>query len=152
VSACLSIRPPVLTFELPDRFLGEMLRTLYRQTVHTSYFSFSTTCKSNMIHIQLVRRKWHQRYIILSRVRGSVTNNNGFWIGWLDLLPLQLQLQQIITVHNHWLRFAPFLTGLQVSSPLLWLRSDLRISHFFSFRCPLVNTPQLNTQLLLRMN
>jgi hypothetical protein len=24
----------------------------------------------------------------LSRVRGSVTNNNGFWIGWLDLLVL----------------------------------------------------------------
>jgi hypothetical protein len=23
---------------------------------------------------------------ILSRVRSSVTNNNGFWIGWLDLL------------------------------------------------------------------
>jgi hypothetical protein len=22
----------------------------------------------------------------LSRVRGSVANNNGFWIGWLDLL------------------------------------------------------------------
>jgi hypothetical protein len=28
-----------------------------------------------------------------------------------------------------------------------WLRSDLRVGHFFSFRCPLVNTPQLNTQL-----
>jgi hypothetical protein len=29
-----------------------------------------------------------------------------------------------------------------------WLGSDLRISHFFSFRFPLVNTPQLNTELL----
>jgi hypothetical protein len=28
-----------------------------------------------------------------------------------------------------------------------WLRSDLRIDHFFSLRCPLVNTPQLNTEL-----
>jgi hypothetical protein len=27
------------------------------------------------------------------------------------------------------------------------LGSDLRIDHFFSFRCPPVNTPQLNTQL-----
>jgi hypothetical protein len=27
-----------------------------------------------------------------------------------------------------------------------WLSSDLLISHFFSFRCPLINTPQLNTQ------
>jgi hypothetical protein len=24
--------------------------------------------------------------MILSHVRGSVTNNNEFWIGWLDLL------------------------------------------------------------------
>jgi hypothetical protein len=28
---------------------------------------------------------------VLSRVRGSVTNNNGFWIGWLDLLTFLLQ-------------------------------------------------------------
>jgi hypothetical protein len=28
--------------------------------------------------------------IMLSRVYGSVTNNNGFWIGWLDLLPPSL--------------------------------------------------------------
>jgi hypothetical protein len=27
-----------------------------------------------------------------------------------------------------------------------WLGSDLRVSHFFSFRCQLVNTPQLNTE------
>jgi hypothetical protein len=29
-----------------------------------------------------------------------------------------------------------------------WLGSDLRISHIFIFRCPLLNTPHLNTQLL----
>jgi hypothetical protein len=28
-----------------------------------------------------------------------------------------------------------------------WLGSDLRIGHFFSFRCPLINTPQMNTEL-----
>jgi hypothetical protein len=28
-----------------------------------------------------------------------------------------------------------------------WLGSDLRVSHFFSFRCPLVNAPQLNSRL-----
>jgi hypothetical protein len=28
-----------------------------------------------------------------------------------------------------------------------WLGSDLQIGHFFSFRCPLVNTPQLNIEL-----
>jgi hypothetical protein len=35
---------------------------------------------------------------ILSRVRGSVTNNKGFWIGCLDLLALLLQ--SLITAHN----------------------------------------------------
>jgi hypothetical protein len=29
-----------------------------------------------------------------------------------------------------------------------WLGSDLRVGHFFSFRCSLVKTPQLNTELL----
>jgi hypothetical protein len=28
-----------------------------------------------------------------------------------------------------------------------WLGSDLLVGHFFRFRCPLVNTPRLNTQL-----
>jgi hypothetical protein len=28
-----------------------------------------------------------------------------------------------------------------------WLGSDLRAGHFFSFRCPPVNTPQLNTSI-----
>jgi hypothetical protein len=44
---------------------------------------------------------------VLSRVRGSVTNNNGFWIGWLDLLtPFfynHYNLKSIITTHNQWL-------------------------------------------------
>jgi hypothetical protein len=52
-----------------------------------------------------IRKGWietvHMPQIItLSRVRGSVTNNNGFWTGWLDLLALLLQLQLIITAHN----------------------------------------------------
>jgi hypothetical protein len=38
--------------------------------------------------------------ILLSHVQGSVTNNNEFWIGQLDLLALLLQLQSIITAHN----------------------------------------------------
>jgi hypothetical protein len=41
--------------------------------------------------------------IILSRVRDFVTNDKGFWIGWLDLFELLLQLQSIITAHNRWL-------------------------------------------------
>jgi hypothetical protein len=55
----------------------------------------------------------------LSRVRGSVTNNNGFWIGWLDLLALLLQLQPIITAHNQLLpktRSVPYWTTSVFSS------------------------------------
>jgi hypothetical protein len=54
----------------------------------------------------------HKQYI-LSRVYGSVTNNNGFWIGWLDLLPpsctISLNHNQLqkLTI-NYCLRFASF--------------------------------------------
>jgi hypothetical protein len=55
-----------------------------------------------------------------------VTNNNGYWIGWLDLLTPSFtialnhnQLQQLII--NYRLRLAPFLNGLRVSSLLLRL-------------------------------
>jgi hypothetical protein len=48
---------------------------------------------------------------MLSRVRGSVINNNGFWMGRLDSLAILLQLQSSITVHNQWLletRYIPY--------------------------------------------
>jgi hypothetical protein len=57
--------------------------------------------------------------IIVSRVRGSMTNNNGFWIGWLDLLALLLQLLSILTAHNQWLsatRSIPYWTTSVFSS------------------------------------
>jgi hypothetical protein len=57
--------------------------------------------------------------MILSRVRGSVINNNGFWIGWLDLLALLLQLQSIIRAHKRWLpktRSIPYWTTSVFSS------------------------------------
>jgi hypothetical protein len=59
---------------------------------------------------------------ILSRVRGPVTNNNGFWIRWLDLLHFYYNYNQLqhLTI-NGCLRLAPFLTGLRVSSLLPWL-------------------------------
>jgi hypothetical protein len=56
----------------------------------------------------------------------------------------------IVKSHNQWLSTTcsiPCWTT-SVFSSTDWLDSDLRIGHFFSFRCPLVNTPQLNTQLL----
>jgi hypothetical protein len=66
-------------------------------------------------------------FIILSRVYGSVTNNNGFWIEWLDLLTPSYtislnhyQLQQLTI--NDCLRLAPF----WLSFPLLfWFDSVL---------------------------
>jgi hypothetical protein len=64
--------------------------------------------------------------ILLQRVRGSVTNNNGFWFGWLDLLTpsnkiiLNYNQLQQLTI-NDCLRLVPFLTGLRVSSLPLWL-------------------------------
>jgi hypothetical protein len=42
----------------------------------------ATYQRGNMCHINVATYQIN----ILSRVYGSVTNNNGFWIGWLDLL------------------------------------------------------------------
>jgi hypothetical protein len=54
--------------------------------------------------------------IKLSHIRGSVTNN-GFWIGWLNLLILLYNYNQLwqLTI-NGCLRLTLFLTGLLVSS------------------------------------
>jgi hypothetical protein len=82
--------------------------------------------------------------------RGSVTNNNGLWIGWLDLLIPSVQLQSIIAAHNQWsskTHSIPYWTRSVFHCD--WLGSDLRICHFFSFHCQLVNTPQMNTELLI---
>jgi hypothetical protein len=83
-------------------------------------------------------------------------NKNGFWIVWLDLLALLLQLLLITINYNS----SQLMTTLGSLHSLLdyecllfycdWLGSDLRVGHFFSFRCPLVNTPQLNTQSRLQ--
>jgi hypothetical protein len=60
--------------------------------------------------------------LILSHVRGSVTNNNEFWIWWLDLLALLLQslvIKSSITAHNQWLpktRSIPYWTTSVFSS------------------------------------
>jgi hypothetical protein len=87
---------------------------------------------------------------VLSCVRGPVTDNNGFWIGWFDLLARSFIIT-LITI-NVCLSLVPF--WLDYDCLLLysffywdWLGSDLRVGHLFSFRCPPVNTPQLNTKL-----
>jgi hypothetical protein len=72
-----------------------------------------------------------------SRVRGFMTNNNGFWIGWLELVTpsftFALNYNHLTQVTiNNCLRLLPFLTGLRMSFLLLWLGSDFysdRITH-----------------------
>jgi hypothetical protein len=54
----------------------------------------------------------------------GVTNNNGFWIGWLDLLALLLELQSIIKAHNQWhskTRSIPYWTTSVFSSTVTGL-------------------------------
>jgi hypothetical protein len=103
---------------------------------------------------------------ILSRFRGSFNNNNnnnnsnGFWCGWwkpfidpsFTITLYYNQLQQLII--NGWLSLAPFLSGLRVSSYVTDLVRFTSRS-LLHFRCQLVKTPQLNTELnyrtLLRM-
>jgi hypothetical protein len=144
-SICKGIMPPISPSEVGTLacFITEKHKIGYRGKMASSVMMFTQSF-----------RKIRQFFNILSRVRCSVTNNNGFWIGLLDLLTSSCtitlnynQLQQLTI--NDCLRLAPFLTGLWVSSLLRdWLGSDLRVGHFFSFRCPLVNTSQLNTELL----
>jgi hypothetical protein len=65
---------------------------------------------------------------ILSRVRGFVTNNNGFWICWLDLFALPLQ--SLIRAHNLWLS--------KTRSMLSWTKliPDLLLPTFITSREP----------------
>jgi hypothetical protein len=76
--------------------------------------------------------------------QGFVTNNNDFWIGRLNLLALLLQLHSIIRAHKQWLSKA--------RSIPYWITSVFCVTDLVptdeSVSCPLVNTPQLNTQLL----
>jgi hypothetical protein len=86
-------------------------------------------------------------------MRGLRDEYNGFRIGCLDLLP-PLQLHSITTAHNRWLSKIRSISHWTTSdfASTDWLGCDLRIGHFFSFRCPLVNTPQLNFWILLQMS
>jgi hypothetical protein len=79
-------------------------------------------------------------------MRGLRDQYNGFWIGWLDLFSLPLQLQSIkqLTI-NDCLRLTPFLTGLRVSTLLLWLTWL-----WFTNRSLLLCLPR--TMTVLRMN
>jgi hypothetical protein len=90
-------------------------------------------------------------FLILSRIWDFVTNNNGIWIGLLDLLTHRLQLQPIITAHNPWLpktRTIPYWTTSVFSSTVI----DL-VLIYESVTCSAsvvrwLTQPQLNNELL----
>jgi hypothetical protein len=67
-------------------------------------------------------------------MRGYVTNNNGFWIRWLDFLALLYNSNQLrqLTI-NDCLRLTPFRSGLRMSSLLLWRRTKNHCSQSESY-------------------
>jgi hypothetical protein len=68
----------------------------------------------------------------------------------LHLWELRLQLQLIRTAHIQWLcqtRFHSLLDYERLHFHWNRLLSDLRVGQLFIFHSPLVNTPQLNTEL-----
>jgi hypothetical protein len=87
--------------------------------------------------------------MLLSCVRGTVTNSNGLWIEWLDLLALLLQLLWITMTYNssQSVNAHDSLHSFLDYERLLFycdcFGSDLQVGHFFSFRCPLAKTPHL---------
>jgi hypothetical protein len=90
----------------------------------------------NLVRIQI---------LILSRILGSVTNNNGFWIGWLDLLALLVQ--SLITAHNQWLpktRSIPSWT-ISVFSSIVPDLNRWRLS-YECITCPFITPWKMKTE------
>jgi hypothetical protein len=86
----------------------------------------------------------HIEWYVLLRVRSSVTDNNGFWIGYIGTyitITTNYNSSQSLTVWDS-------LPSLLDCECLLfhcdWLG---RIGTSSASVCPLVNTPQLNTEL-----
>jgi hypothetical protein len=77
---------------------------------------------------------------VLSRVYGSVTNDDGFWIGWLDLFTASNH-NQVLTVHSKWLpKIRPILAVSQ------FFHCQLRNS---TLLCPLCTDPTENTACIV---
>jgi hypothetical protein len=95
--------------------------------------SASISYVSGVIILWLALKLTWSCYInyILSRVRGSVTKSNGFWIGWLNLLTLLLQ--STITARYRCLLKTRYIL-LDCDFLLIycdWFGSDLRVTHFW---------------------
>jgi hypothetical protein len=82
---------------------------------------------------------WNQnQYLKYCHVFGvCMTNNNGFWIRWLDLLALLYNYNQLwqLTINDS-LRLAPFLTGLRMSSlPLGRMPNEESLLTYWTLFC-----------------
>jgi hypothetical protein len=75
-------------------------------------------------------------------ITGSAFDDWIYWHFYFNYNQLWLLKSMTVSDSLHFLRNHE---GLLFHYHLLG--SDLRIGHFFSSRCPLVNTPQLNTEL-----
>jgi hypothetical protein len=83
----------------------------YISYVHTSYCRPAIRCYGDS--------KLFDFRALISALHYFSTNGDWFWIGWLVLLALRLQLQFIITAHNQWLpktRSIPYWTTSVFSS------------------------------------
>jgi hypothetical protein len=78
---------------------------IYITYVHASKIGATTEKLKNtkLISTFVMPYSYDLTFEMKLSVRGSVTNNNGFWIGLLDLLALVLLWQPIITAHSQWL-------------------------------------------------
>jgi hypothetical protein len=113
-----------------------------------SWLKHSKNSLHNLRIYPLVHLSIEGMYCHVSGLTWLITTGSGLddWIYWHFYYNYNQLIQ--LTMDDT-LRFAPFPTGLRASSLLSDCRgSHLRVGHFFSFRCPLVSTPQLNTQLL----
>jgi hypothetical protein len=82
-------------------------------------------------------------------------NDNGFWIGWLDLLALRLQLQPIIAAQNRWVRKTrsiPYWTTRVFSSTVTnderGITSDWNLLHWANFQANRIYITISNVPLL----
>jgi hypothetical protein len=99
-----------------------------------------------MLHIATYTLRVYCTYCHIWGV--CMTYNNGFWIGWLDLLALLYNYSQLwqLTI-SVCLRLAPFLTGPRVSSLPLW-RMTNKNSFPNEFLVFLSTAPALNNDSL----
>jgi hypothetical protein len=81
------LKHPYNSYTLRERMGRRIWNTMTTPNLICSYFIGEHNVEN-----------WYYYPNILSRVYGSVINNNGFWIGWLELLTPSLQ-SLVITIN-----------------------------------------------------